>query len=216
MEPSDPRHYLMQLASDRGASLSSLSALIGRNTTYLQQFVRKGSPRKLEEGDRQTLARFFGVSEAALGGSEDKYLPTAAKSRVAQWLDIPRLNIDASAGPGAVAGGEAAIGAFRFAASWLRAQGLNAAMLSAIAVSGDSMQNTLYDGDEILVDRTPRIWQNGVHVVRLGDALLVKRLDLTRPDRVTLISDNAAYPKLDLPPAELVIIGRVAWKCGRL
>ncbi|MEO0033448.1 MAG: hypothetical protein RIS94_3206, partial [Pseudomonadota bacterium] len=58
------RARLVALAAGRGISLSALSALIGRNTTYLQQFVRKGSPRKLEETDRRTLAEFFGVAES--------------------------------------------------------------------------------------------------------------------------------------------------------
>ncbi|MEY2943201.1 MAG: hypothetical protein RLY97_1215 [Pseudomonadota bacterium] len=43
----DPRHRLLELANDRGVSLASLSSLLSRNSTYLQQFVRKGSPRKL-------------------------------------------------------------------------------------------------------------------------------------------------------------------------
>ena len=67
MVTADPRSKLLLLASKHGASLSGLSELIGRNSTYLQQFIRKGSPRKLEENDRRTLARFFGVDESELG-----------------------------------------------------------------------------------------------------------------------------------------------------
>ena len=57
MVTADPRARLLDLSTQRGVSLSSLSELIGRNSTYLQQFIRKGSPRKLEETDRRTLAR---------------------------------------------------------------------------------------------------------------------------------------------------------------
>jgi len=67
-EGVDPtRMRLLALASERGVSLAALSALVGRKGTYLQQFVRKGSPRKLEETDRRTLAEFPGVDEADLG-----------------------------------------------------------------------------------------------------------------------------------------------------
>ena len=89
-------------------------------------------------------------------------------------------------------------------------------MLSAIAVAGDSMEPTLRDGDEILVDRAPRALRDGVHVVRAGDSLLVKRLDLGRPGRIALISDNPAYPPIELAPGEVEIVGRVVWKSGRL
>ena len=72
------------------------------------------------------------------------------------------------------------------------------------------------DGDEILVDRTPRPLRDGIHVVRVDDALLVKRLDTSRPGALVLISDNPAYRPLELSPAQAQVIGRVVWKSGRL
>ena len=216
MVTDDPRTRLLLLASKKGVSLSGLSELIGRNSTYLQQFIRKGSPRKLEENDRRTLARFFGVNEAELGASEDFSAMLSAKPLRGEWIDVPRLALGASAGPGLLAGEELPIGAFRFGARWLREQGLNAAQLSAIRVEGDSMEATLRDGDEILVDRTPRAWRDGIHVVRAGDALLVKRLDTGRPGVVALVSDNPAYRTLELARGEVEVIGRVVWKSGRL
>lgn len=216
MVTTDPRVRLLELASERGASLSGLSELIGRNSTYLQQFIRKGSPRKLEETDRRTLARFFGVAESELGAPEEKSSVPAGKPPLSEWFDVPRLPLGASAGPGALALEEQPIGAFRFSARWLREQGLPPGMLSAIRVEGDSMEATLRDGDEILVDRTPRPLRDGIHVVRTGDALLVKRLDLGRPGVIALVSDNPAYGRIELAPDEIEVIGRVVWKSGRL
>ena len=216
MVTTDPRAQLLLLASKHGASLAGLSELIGRNSTYLQQFVRKGSPRKLEETDRRVLARFFGVDESALGAPEDFSPEAMLKPPRGEWVDVPRLALGASAGPGLLAGAEVAIGAFRFGSRWLREQGLDPAQLSAIRVEGDSMEATLRDGDEILVDRTPRPWRDGIHVVRSGDALLVKRLDTGRPGVVALVSDNPVYRTLELAREEVQVIGRVVWKSGRL
>ncbi len=211
----DPRARLLELANLRGTSLSGLSELIGRNSTYLQQFVRKGSPRRLGESDRRILARFFGVAEGELGALEDFSSVAPVRSR-SDWIDVPRLPLGAAAGAGALAAEEMPIGSIRFAARWLREQGLDPAMLTAIRVEGDSMEATLRDGDEILVDRTPRTLRDGVHVVRVGDALLVKRLDTGRPGLLALVSDNAAYRTIALPPSEVQVIGRVVWKGGRL
>lgn len=216
MTLADPRIRLQQLATEQGVSLARLSELIGRNATYLQQFIRKGSPRKLEELDRRKLARFLGVDEAELGAPEEISSQTIERPGRGDWIDVPRLPLGASAGGGALAFDEVAIGALRFSARWLREQGLDPRMLSAIRVEGDSMEPSLRDGDEILVDRTPRPLRDGIHVVRSGDALLVKRLDTAQPGQIVLVSDNAAYRPIELPRAEVEVIGRVVWKGGRL
>lgn len=212
MENADPRQRLLELAGGQGVSLSELSRLIGKNPSYLQQFVRKGSPRKLDETHRAKLARFFGVGESELGAPKD----ISSGKSINSWVDIPRLPLGVSAGPGSVAENEQAVGALRFSDRWLREQGLSRANLSAVSVIGDSMEPTLRDGDEILVDRTPAPMRNGIHVVRLDDTLYVKRLDTGRPGRLAVISDNPAYPALDLPREDVAVIGRVVWKGGRL
>lgn len=225
----DARARLLALAAARGVSLAALSALIGRNGSYLQQFVRKGSPRKLEENDRKILAEFLGVEEAELGGSPREAVlavagaggarPVAARADAAagpEWADIPRLALGASAGPGALAAQEISLGAMRFSYGWLRRQGLDARALSVIEVEGDSMEPTLRDGDEILVDRGPRPLRAGVHVVRLDDVLLVKRLESGPGGTIRVISDNPAYPRVERPAAEVTVLGRVVWKGGRM
>ena len=216
MVTNDSRARLLELAERHAASLSQLSALIGRNPAYLQQFVHRGSPRKLDEEDRRTLARFFGVDESELRGSEEKSQTGAKAAGKVDWVDLPRLSLGASAGPGAISAEELPIGALRFSARWLREQGLEPAQLSAIAVAGDSMEPVLRDGDEILVDRTPRPLRDGIHVVRVGDALLVKRIDASRGGMLVLISDNPAYRPMELPVSEVEVIGKVVWKSGRL
>lgn len=210
----DPRERLLALARERGASLAGLSELLGKNASYLQQFIRKGSPKKLDEEDRRTLAQFFGVAESELGGRDISRAPR--ESRRAEWVDVPRLPLGASAGPGAVSAEEIPFDAFRFSRRWLREQGLEPGQLSAIAVAGDSMEPLLRDGDEILVDRTPRPLRDGVHVVRLGDVLMVKRVAAAGAGRISLLSQNLAYPPVEVALDEVEIVGRVVWKSGRL
>lgn len=211
----DPRCRLLELSRERGTSLSGLSQLIGRNTTYLQQFVRKGSPRKLEERDRKLLAEFLGVGESELGAPEDKSY-AASRSAPGEWVEIGRLPLGASAGPGALAQDERPYDTFRFSRRWLREQGLEGAQLSAITVEGDSMEPLLRNGDEILVDRAPRPFRDGVHVVRLGENLMVKRLAAAGPGRLTLLSQNLSYPPIEVSLADVEVIGRVVWKGGRV
>jgi phage repressor protein C with HTH and peptisase S24 domain len=207
-----PRRRLLELAQEQGFSLARLSEMIGRNSSYLQQFIRKGSPRKLEERDRRVLAEFLGVAESQLGAAED-FSPVRAR---ADWVEVPRLPLGAAAGPGALGADERPFDSFRFSRGWLREQGLAGAQLSAIRVQGDSMEPMLHDGDEILVDRSQRALRDGIHVVRLGDALMVKRLAPAGQGRAVLLSQNSAYPPLEVALGELEIVGRVVWKSGRL
>ena len=213
---STARMRLAELAEAQGVSLASLSRMIGRNGTYLQQFITKGSPRKLAEDDRRVLAQFFGIAESELGAGAEKSYDSNRGVVRSGWVEVPRLPLDASAGAGAFALEEAPFDSFRFSARWLREQGLDPAMLSAIAVAGDSMEPELRDGDEILIDRTPRPLRDGIHVVRLGEALHVKRVQAGKPGTLTLISANAAYPPIEVSMDEVDVIGRVVWKAGRL
>jgi phage repressor protein C with HTH and peptisase S24 domain len=213
--PTDgARARLLELAQGRGVSLASLSDLLGRNPSYLQQFIRKGSPRRLEEEDRRKLAAFFGVAEEELRDVQDKSY--GATLRPAAWIEVPRLDLGASAGPGRMAGDEAAFDTFRFSRRWLAEQGLDGAQLSAITVAGDSMEPLLNDGDEILVDCSERPFRDGIHVVRLGDTLLVKRVAQAGAGRLALLSQNLAYPPVEVAADEVTIIGRVVWKGGRV
>ena len=207
---TDGRQRLVELAQQAGASLAGLSALLGRNPSYLQQFLRKGSPRRLEEADRRRLAEFFGVSEVELG-ADPGYRPREAEDFVA----VPRLALDASAGPGAMGAEEISFDSFRFSRRWLREMGLEGADLTAIRVEGDSMEPLLRSGDEIFVDRNKRSGE-GVHVVRIGDALHVKQVQASAPGRIALISANDAYAPIELSRDEVEVVGRVVWKGGRI
>ena len=203
----DVRTALDRLIRDRREDYASISRLLGRNAAYVQQFIKRGVPRKLDEEDRRTLARYFGVTESVLGG------PVAgAEARLAT---IPVLEVAASAGPGAFAESERVAAAMHFDSAWLRRLNLNPENLSVIRVTGDSMSPTLDDGDDILVDQGDALdrLRDGIYVLRLDDVLNVKRL-LLDPSRrrVTVKSDNPAYrnwPVLDRGGVD--VIGRVVW-----
>ena len=77
------------------------------------------------------------------------------------------------------------------------------------------MAPTLNAGDDILVDLCDcgERLRDGIYVLRVDDALLVKRLAINPLGRrVTVQSDNASYPDWpDCELAEINCIGRVIW-----
>jgi Peptidase S24-like len=216
------RRTLDNLIRARGEDYASVSRLLGRNQTYIQQFIRRGVPRKLDEDDRRALARHFDVPEHVLGGPPARVgraVVSHASETVAadDYLLIPYFNVGASAGAGAIlAGEERAESALAFQSRWIRRMSSgDPQALSVIRVEGDSMLPTLADGDPILVDTADAAerLRDGIYVLRVDDTLMVKRLTRNPATRgIAVRSDNPAYPSWDdCRPADVDVIGRVIW-----
>ena len=206
----DPRTLLERLCSERGEDFAGLSRMLGRNPAYIQQFVRRGVPRKLKETERRKLARYFAIPESMLGG------PDTSEEAPAGLIPVKRTLVQASAGPGAYPAEESGRPYFAFDERWLKAlTGSASARLSIIRVDGDSMAPTLNAGDDILVDLGDCMerLRDGIYVLRADDVLVVKRLALHPVGRrVTVQSDNPAYPDWpDCDIGDIQCIGRVIW-----
>lgn len=214
--PESPRQFLERICADRGENFASLSRLVGRNDAYIQQYLRKGTPRQLKERERRTLARYFQVPESMLGG-----MPEDEGATYGALVPVMRSEVRASAGPGAIAGDERGRPYFAFDPRWLKAMtAAPSSKLSLIRVEGDSMAPTLNAGDDILVDLSAcgEQLRDGIYVLRVDDTLLVKRLAVHPVGRrVTVQSDNPAYG--DLPDCgldEIECVGRVIWAGRRI
>ncbi len=205
-----PRGELARLIVERREDYAGLSRMLGRNSAYIQQFIKRGVPKRLSEDDRKKLARYFDVDESLLGG------PAAPPRQAEGLIAIPRFDIRASAGHGAFTEGETPVAHLGFDELFLK-QLCHArpSDLSIIRVRGDSMYPTLADGDDIMVDRSVAgsKLQDGIYVLRRDDVLAVKRLAVHPGSRkLTISSDNKAYPTWpECDPADVEVIGRVVW-----
>ena len=65
---NDPRAELERLCAERGEDFAGLSRMLGRNPAYIQQFVRRGVPKRLGEAERRKLARYFSIPESLPSG----------------------------------------------------------------------------------------------------------------------------------------------------
>ena len=206
----DPRTALDELIRKNHDDYSGISRLLGRNAAYIQQYIKRGSPRSLDERDRAVHARYFGVDEVMLGG------PTRRSGPVVDLVHVPVLDVAASAGHGALAEMESKTAQFGFDEDWLKKLTQSkAASLSIIRVLGDSMEPTLFDGDEVMVDLgdgQSRL-RDGIYVLRMDDMLNVKRIAIEPKGRqISVISDNPSYPTWQsMERRSINIVGRVLW-----
>lgn len=213
--PNSPRTLIERLCLERGEDFAGLSRMLGRNPAYIQQFVRRGVPKRLKEEDRRKLARYFDISEALLGG------PPEDRKKLSGLVSVRRHPVRVSAGPGAVVFQELGKPYFAFDERWLKSlTPTPPAKLSIVRVEGDSMAPTLNSGDDLLVDLADCMerLRDRIYVLRIDDAVVVKRLALNPlGQRVTVQSDNPAYSDWpDCSLDEIHCIGRVIWSGRRV
>lgn len=139
-----------------------------------------------------------------------------AKERLSsEFALIPRLDIQASAGSGRIADSEDALEYLAFQSTWLRSRGINPSSARILSARGDSMEETIRDGDVLLVDTSiNRVKDNAIYVVVYGDMVLVKRVHGRLNGSLQLISDNPRYPPEEVSAGEVSLLnvaGRVMW-----
>jgi repressor LexA len=197
----DAQATLAAMTDERGTSLAALSRMIGRNPAYLQQFVKRGTPRRLDEQARRHLAAFFGVDESLLGGP----------ARDADMVAVRRIDAHAAAGPGGLVEDDRLAGEERIDPRVASRLGVAPESLTMITARGNSMEPVIHDGDALFIDTSDRRLSSrpGLFVLRLDGALLVKRVARIGFD-IHVASDNPATPPIAPVRADRAeTIGRV-------
>lgn len=208
MEAIAARQSLDRLIRKSGETYASISRLIGRNPAYIQQYIRRGVPGRLEETDLRTIARALSCRPADIGAAPDSPEPVVGRPAEATRPTDYVL-------PDSV-GHRSESHSLAFHAGWVAA--LASGRIEALAllrVEDDSMLPALTPGDQMLIDRddAASALRDGLYALRLGGALSVKRLAVHPASRrVAVLSDNPAYPAWDdVEPGALEVIGRVVW-----
>ncbi|NOH85158.1 peptidase [Vibrio sp. 03-59-1] len=117
------------------------------------------------------------------------------------WAKLPVYDVHAAAGAGALIESEYQIGVFSLPVELLHEYGLKPSYSSVIFVDGDSMEPTLSHKDRLLVDirEQQHPVSTGVYVIRIDDAVYVKRLQWDIENGLyKIISDNLKYPAFSI------------------
>jgi phage repressor protein C with HTH and peptisase S24 domain len=222
---------IREVAKVKSLSLKDLSEATDTSYRTLQNYI--SGERGVGADFLSALSEHLGVSAtwiltgippmflSAMHPNEGMENPTTLPVPQPQpdFIQVPRLSLEASAGPGALVDNELQTGFYAFNRKWLARRHLSPENLSVIAVRGDSMEPRLSDGDLILVDRAQKRIADGIaYVLRIDTDLLVKNVQRVRPGVIALLSANALYPPREIetgsledasPKAEVEIIGRV-------
>ena len=198
-------------------------------------FAQKGGVavqtlRKYESDARRPDADYLaGIADAGAdvsyiitGQREDEGPVNMIREEATEYAAIPLVDVRAAAGSGAVVENEYVVEVLHFKHEWINHE-LHAVAsdLRLLFVEGESMEPGLRAGDIILVNvRDQHAQRDGIYVLRLEDALLVKRLQRLPGGKLRVSSDNSAYESFELTLPfnndDAAIIGRVVWMGRRV
>lgn len=140
---------------------------------------------------------------------------TSYNSKMQDYTLVDCYQVFASAGFGATVSEELKTDPMAFRTEWLKKEGLSPERLAVIRAKGDSMEPTISNNDIILVNLcNGDALRDGLYVLRIGDSLLVKRLQFDVLGGINVISDNPGYATQVVTKeqrADVHIVGRVAW-----
>lgn len=100
-----------------------------------------------------------------------------------------------------------------FRREWIQKKG-NPKDMSLIKVKGDSMENTFFANDVVLVNHSLKSIapEGGIYAIAIDDHIMVKRLQLLwAAKKVQIISDNPKYKTLEVEESKIKINGKIIW-----
>lgn len=203
---------------EMGLSLPGAEAMAGFAKIKINtNWLLTGQGPMMQDEDN---APFSG--QYSLSGEKAAYMAQEAPPCTPHgFVLVPRYDVAASMGNGAVIHSEQVVDHLAFREEWVRTElGANPKNLLLISAIGDSMEPDLRAGDLLLVDRSyTTVNHDAVYAFSTNGELRVKRMQLKIDGTLVVRSANAQYEPEHLTPQQaehLRIVGRVVWSGRRM
>jgi phage repressor protein C with HTH and peptisase S24 domain len=198
-----------------GYGLTTITSKRQRGSIPYEECVRLATERDLSL-DWLILGR--GEAPSGVVSPLAKPAEEAQATHMDEFVDVPLYDLQAAAGNGRLFSEEKVKHVLHFRREWIANEGLYAKNLVALDVAGDSMADTLLEGDTVLVNRAVTA-RDGVFLLRMGEALRIKRVQWRVDGALRLSSDNEMYePEIVQPEnlGQIEILGHCHWRGGRV
>jgi hypothetical protein len=231
----DPvRNRLVDLIAHRDppTDLKRASLACGKNHAYLHQFVHRGTPRRLPEDVRHALASHLGVDQSVLRDGAPLPAPldphpnppggdAGIGEQESQLVSVPELRVSSLPIGADPSQPEVQAARWSFPLGWVRhALKSQPSALRIVSVVGDVMEPAFRSGDHLLIDTDRRAPSPpGVFVIFDGIGLIPRLLEFlpnSAPAVVLIRSSSDSVRDLEVPMADIQIIGRAVWHARRL
>ena len=193
------RKRLADIIQKTGHTYRELSLKIGRKEAYIQQYIKYGLPKRLNEIDRKKLCRLLEIDEHQLMDDEIFSAPQDVNAHTDKitvdiyslqpnkaWNSIGKLTIP------------------------LRELNLNDnSKPCIIKMFGDYMEPTLTNGDFVFFDLSyTDFCGDGIYVLELNGTTYIKRIQQPEDEQLRLIADNPLYASINVASDKVKILGR--------
>lgn len=226
------RDFLDARIKEKGLSLNSLSLRLGKNPTYLFHFIKRHSPRRLDETARRQLAQILDVPEQSLcdfqipsGVIQDKL------STLTNLFGFGRQKTDDLVALDVIDMDGARKGRFEAVKTNLIGQEMmskdvfaayskaNPETIKILKVSGDAMSPNINSGDIVWLDTSyvsPA--SDGIYLLNTAGDCLIRRIQINPFDSsVEVSADNNAYKSFKMTNIkELEVCGKIVFAAHRL
>lgn len=172
---------------------------IGASKTTIYNWERGGT-----RVDSEDLAKMYNL------GMDITYIISGHRNfsrnidNIEDYIYVPVYDVEASAGHGREAMDSIPMRYHSFRRRWADFHGFKEKDLLVIKIKGDSMEPTLEDGSHIVVNQASKQPIDGrIFVIRNGNSLLVKYVQMQIGGTILLISENDFYPPITLKPEDL-------------
>lgn len=191
------RQRLGNYITKKGLTFREVSLKIGRKDSYIQQFVRYGFPKRLNEVDRKKICHLLEIDEMEL--IDDELLQQGAKPGLIIDENINKedfINIDIYAVTTQSSElykniiGRMALSYSDFN-SW---NSRNPYYSKILRVDSDCMEPAINKGSLLIYDSSVNEYLvDGIYVVRYYDAVMIRRVQKCDETSLILKNDNPRY-----------------------
>ena len=209
------RKILEKHILESGHTFREISLKIGRKDSYIQQYVKYGFPKRLNEVDRKRICQVLDIDERQLMDDEllRHGIPETPVMNLANLdgtqadyisIDIieprPNQHISYSRVVGRIAIN------YKEFYGWCNGNPYN---LKIMRLNSDNMEPSVPSGSLIIYDSSIFEYAgDGLYIIQYDEQITLKRLQKTSSDNFILKSENPRYQDIRCANDEIKILGR--------
>jgi len=201
------RKIIKDRIEELGMYYSEVSNKIGRNHSYIQQYLDRQVPKELPEKTRKALAEVLKIEESLIGGPEEN---NSSKSLNINHntVDIPEYDIFN------VRKEDHILYRWQFPREYFVKINTDPNYIFIIEIPDEAMSPTISAGEKVMINESQKnLRADGVYALEEGGSIIVRRISSIPGNsaEIMVICDNEKFREHKVQLSKLKAIGKIVW-----